>query len=310
MAFSLLFTTGCFFKNESYSNRVVVKVDDERLSAKEFAVMLADRLKVYDALTVKDEKVIKRIKDSVINDFIVQKVTEGFAKRNSVLVRKEELEAEINTVRAFYPDDLTFKKALAEQGLSFQEWSGRVKDSLLQKLVLKKIKDSLEQPTEEELKTFYDSNKELFREPEQVKLAQIVLKSENDAKQIQEELRKGKKLSDLAREFSVAPEAAQDGEIGWIEKGTLEVFDKAFSMPVGQKSGILKSPYGFHILEVKGKKPETVLDFSEAKPVILKRIMEKKEQATYSQWLEFEIKRAKIFKDDALIETIQVETKN
>src|SRR5690606_21486664 len=99
-----------FFKNNSYSTRDVIKVNEASLSAKDFAISLAGRLKVYDALTVKDENVIKRIKEAVINDFIVQKVTEDYAKRNGVLVRKEDFEAEINAVRSVYPDDLTFKK--------------------------------------------------------------------------------------------------------------------------------------------------------------------------------------------------------
>lgn len=300
----------CFLRQDGYSDRVVVKVNDEPLHAKKFATMLADRLKVYDALTVKDEKVLSRVKETVINDFIVQKVTENFAQRNGILVRKEDIEAEVNSIRAFYPDDLTFRKALAEQNLSFQEWSDRLKASLLQKLVVQKLKEGIEEPTTEELKVFYESNKDLFRQPEKVRISQIVLKTENDANQILDELKKGKKLEEMANQYSTTPEAMQSGDLGWIERGTMEVFDKAFSMKKGQRSGVLKSPYGFHIIEVTGKRPEALAEFDEVKEVILKRIMEKKEQATYSQWLEFEIKNAKIFRDEALVDAIQVETRN
>lgn len=272
--------------------------------------MLADRLKVYDALTVKDEKVVSRVKESVINDFIVQKVTEDFAQRNGILVRKEDIEAEVNSIRAFYPDDLTFRKALAEQNLSFQEWSDRLKASLLQKLVVQKLKEGIEEPTTEELKIFYESNKDLFRQPEKVRISQIVLKTENDANQILDELKKGKKLEEMANQYSTTPEAMQNGDLGWIEKGTMEVFDKAFAMRKGQRSGVLKSPYGFHIIEVTDKRSESLAEFDEVKGVILKRIMEKKEQATYSQWLEFEIKNAKIYRDETLVDAIQVETRN
>lgn len=300
----------CFLKQDGYSDRVVVEVNDEPLHAKKFASLLADRLKVYDALTVKDEKVVSRVKESVINDFIVQKVTEKYARENGILVRKEDLEAEVNAVRAFYPDDLSFRNALAEQSLSFQEWSERLKTSLLQKLVAQKLKESIEEPTKEELKVFYDSNKDLFREPEKVRITQIVLKTENDAKQILEETKKGKKLEELAAEYSTTPESLQNGDLGWVEKGTMDIFDKAFGMRVGQRSNIVKSPYGFHIFEVTGKRSESLAEFDEVRNVILQRIMERKEQATYSQWLEFEIKNAKISRDDALIDAIQVETRN
>lgn len=175
---------------------------------------------------------------------------------------------------------------------------------------MQKLKEEIEGPSTEELKTFYENNKDLFKQPEQIKISQIVLKNENDAKQILEELKSGKKFEDLAQEYSIAPEAFEQGNLGWVEKGTLEVFDKVFDLRKGKRSGILKSPYGYHIIEVHDKRSERLKSFEEVKDIIARRILEKKEQATYSQWLEFEIKNAKVFRDDALIEAIQVETKN
>ncbi|MCB0412143.1 MAG: peptidyl-prolyl cis-trans isomerase [Bdellovibrionales bacterium] len=308
---SFVFLAGCsFFKDKAPDDRVVIKVNDESLTAKEFAEALAERLRVYDALTVKDQKVVRRIKEAVTNDFIVQKISMSYARANNIMVKNEDLEAEVNFVRASFPDDLSFRKSLAEQGLSVKEWTERIKGSILEKLVIRKISESIPDLSNDELKSFYEANKDLFKRPEQFRLNQIVLKSENDADQIIDELKKGRKFEELAREYSITPEAELGVDLGWIERGTYEVFDEASKMPVGQRSKTLKSPHGYHIIELRGKRPEIVLPFEEVKEKIKRRILEKKQQASYSQWLEIELKKAKIFKDQALIDAIQVETKN
>src|SRR5690606_17072241 len=92
----------------------------------------------------------------------------------------------------------------------------------------------------------------------------------------------------------------------WIEKGTLDVFDSAFRMGVGQRSQIVKSPYGFHIFEVIEKRAAKTLSLEEARPKITKILRERKEQDLYSSWLEEQILKARVFKDEDLLTAIQV----
>lgn len=55
-------------------------------------------------------------------------------------------------------------------------------------------------------------------------------------------------MADLAIKFSITPEGKQGGDLGWVEKGVMEGFDSAFSMKkVGQRSAVVKSPYGYQI---------------------------------------------------------------
>lgn len=301
---------GCFLKRDAPDDRVVLKVNEEPLTAKDFAEALAERLRVYDALTVKDERIIKRVKESVLDDFVVQRVSQSYARRNGILVKSENIEASINSIRANYPDDISFRKSLSEQGLSFKEWSERLKGSLLQKLIIEKISSSADSLSTDELRTYYESNKDTFKRSEQIKVSQIVLKNESDANQILEELKKGRSFEDLAKQYSITPEAEKGGDLGWVERGTLDAFDKTAQLGLNKRSGVVKTPYGFHIIEIRGKRPETLLPFEEVKGQISRRILERRQQSTYSQWLEFELKNAKIFKDQALIDAIQVETKN
>ncbi|MCB0419874.1 MAG: peptidyl-prolyl cis-trans isomerase [Bdellovibrionales bacterium] len=303
------YLSGCFERSVDPEEQIVVKVNEETLNLKDFAEQLANQLRGLDALTVKDKSAVDREKRTIIRDFITNSLTKKWAKENNVFVRKEQLEAKIDSIRSIYPDDLAFRRALATQGLKFEDWREKLRVSLLQELVVLELSKNIEDPSKEELLTYYNHHKETYKFPEQVRLSQIVLETEANAKQIVEELKKGKKIDHLAKSFSTTPEGANGGDIGWVERGTLDVFDKAFNMKVGHRSDIIKSPYGYHIYQVTGKRKERKLSFQEVRPKIARLLREKREQALYASWLELQIRTSRVFKDEELIETVSVVTR-
>lgn len=300
----------CTRPSENYAKRVVLQVNDLSMTASEFANALADQLKDFDALAVKDQPIVDRAKNEVIRSFIIRAITTDWAKNKQLFIRQEDLDQEITKIRRVYPDDLAFRRALAEEGQTFEEWKEQLKYSLLQKLVSDDLRKEIAAPEDKEIKDYYDNHKDEFKSGEEVQIRQIVLDSENNARRILEELKSGKKLDVLAKKYSIAPEAAKGGDIGWIEKGTLDIFDQAFTMKVGGRSPIMKSSYGYHIFEVIGKRPARVRPVDEVKNRIRRQLMEKREQAAYAAWLEKQVRRAKVFKDEKLIAGIYVQTRS
>lgn len=300
---------GCT-KSDPLANRAVVNVDGTEMTASLFADQLAMRLRHLDALTAKDPGVISRTKDALIRDFIINVISENWARSNDVFVRAEDLDKEVQTIRGGYPDTSAFEKILTEQGLSYKGWKENLRRSLLQKMVSEKLNQKVTLPTDEEMKNYYQSNKELFERPEQVQIRQIVLAKEADAKLIEDQLKKGKPLSELAEAHSVTPEGKRNkGIVGWMEKGVLEGFDAAFSMRQGQRSPIFKSAYGYHIIEVMGKRPAQTVPFDQAKERIRNMLKSNRSQAVFTAWLEAELRKARVLKDQELISKIRVETK-
>ena len=127
---------------------------------------------------------------------------------------------------------------------------------------------------------------------------------------IYKQLRSGKKIKDLAKRFSVAPEASLGGDLGWIERGTHEMFDTAFRLGVGGRSRVIKSPFGYHIFQVTGRRSAKKLRLSEVRERIVNTLMAQREQEAYSKWLEAEILAAKVYKNEALIRDIKVFTRS
>lgn len=292
------------------AQKVVIDVNGQQLRAGEFAKELAFRLKDQDALSARDIKLIDQVKSRISQEFIVQSLTSQWAQQNSLLVKAEELESEIQKIKSNYPDDLAFQQTLTQEGVSFKDWREKIQATLLEKMVLQKITEKMPEPTEGEIKAHFDSHREQFVIREAAQIRQILLSSEGDAKTIEVELKKGKRLSDLAKKYSISPEGKMGGDLGWMEKGNSDViFDPAIKMAVGQRSQIVKSPYGYHIYEKTGHRAGRFKQLNEVKSEIRGILVEKKQRELYFSWLDEQVRKARIFKDQDLIASLKVEMK-
>jgi peptidyl-prolyl cis-trans isomerase C len=308
-AVALLFI-GCTRNNDASGSRLVVKVNDWSLTAQELSEQIGSEIKDLPTISARDESLIRRAKESLVQSFIVRSVVKDYAVRNNIFVRKEALDAEAKKIRDQYPDDLAFRKALSDSGRSYEHWLAELKGSMLEKLVLVEIMKTTPRPNEAEIKSFYEQNKSSFAEPPKVRIRQIILETEEQAKNIRTELSRGKKFEDLAKKYSIGAEASSGGDLGWIERGVSEMFDYAFRLGVGQKSQIIKTPLGYTIYELRGRKEAKTLSLAEAKPRIERQLLAQKEQLLYSKWLEAELLSARVFKDDELIQAIQVHARS
>jgi peptidyl-prolyl cis-trans isomerase C len=306
----LLFATlsNCKSEGEKTAEQPVIVVNKRVLTAKDFAKRLAIELKPFDALYAKHPQNVRRVKEHVVQNFINESLIADWAEQHQIQVTDQQLEAEVNRVRGQYPDDISFRGAFAKEGFSFQDWKLGLRKTLLSQYVFKEATKDVKSPTEQELKSYFDTNKLKFQKEPRAHLRQIVVEKEDDSRRILEELRKGRSFEKLASEFSVAPEGRRGGDLGWIEKGTLAVFDTAFTLSPGKRSEVLKSPYGFHIIELLAKRPGSQLNFQEARASILQELRTSKEQDAYKEWVKSQLQKAHVLRNDVLFEDVRVHT--
>jgi peptidyl-prolyl cis-trans isomerase C len=309
LLFSLVLFISCDFMRPSLARKVVIDVNGQQMTAENFAEELAFRLRDQDALSAKEPKLVRVMKEKISEEFTVQVLTEAWARENSIVVKADELEAQIQAVQKSYPEDLAFQQALTDEGVSFKKWRERMHDTILQKKVAEKVVEPATAPTDAEAEAFYRENRSQFMTQETAQVRQILVATESDAKSIEDQMKRGKSMTELAKKYSISPEAPQGGMVGWIEKGLTDVFEPAFRMKVWQKSPIIKSSFGYHIFEVTGRKPAKAKAFTEVKNEIKRILMEKKQQSLYLAWLEEQVRKARVFKDQAFIDALKVETK-
>ncbi|WP_456448742.1 SurA N-terminal domain-containing protein [Thiolapillus sp.] len=119
--------------------------------------------------------------------------------------------------------------------------------------------------TEEKLRDYYSQHRDEFQAPEERKLRHILIQLDENADQaavdaakakaedLEARLAKGEKFEDLAREFSDDPGSKdQGGDLGWISPGLMaKAFEEeAYKLKKGQISKPVRTPFGFHLIQV------------------------------------------------------------
>jgi peptidyl-prolyl cis-trans isomerase D len=148
-------------------------------------------------------------------------------------------------------------------------------------------------PTDAALRKDYAAKQDTFRTPERVQARHILIKSDasNDAAMkakaegILKQIQAGGDFAKLAMENSDDPGSkAQGGELGWIVKGqTVPEFEKAaFSLQPGQTSGLIKTTYGYHIIQVEKHEQAHLASFDEVRAQLINEAMQRA-QATEMQ---------------------------
>ncbi len=87
--------------------------------------------------------------------------------------------------------------------------------------------------------------------PNKVHCAHILVKTEKEAKEILERLKKGEKFTNIAKEVSLCPSGKQGGDLGTFGRGKMvkEFENAAFALQKGQTSPIVKTKFGYHIVK-------------------------------------------------------------
>jgi len=127
-------------------------------------------------------------------------------------------------------------------------------------MVLQDVKDVTKNitVTSKEVEDYYNTYKEQLKEPEERQISEIVLGSEQEARDILIQLLQGTDFAALAKNNSKSSSAKDGGDLGFIKKGKKSAqFDAAAfsdSLDVGKISSVFKTPDGYSIVKLEAKR--------------------------------------------------------
>jgi len=220
------------------------------------------------------------ITKELIGDVIDYYLIMEYAKERHISVSAKELGDTIKELKKQYSES-AFQNALTQGYVDFGEWKERLREQLLYRKVIAKMSEGIVPPSRKEIEEYFEGHQDEFKTLKMLKFRQIVTRSREEARDLLKRLHNGEGMAELAREYSVAPEAENGGEVGWVAQGNLdESMEKVlFSMPKGEVSAVIKSPYGYHIFEVLDVRPKGVKKLSEVSPEIESKLLSQKREA-------------------------------
>ena len=149
-----------------------------------------------------------------------------------------------------------------------------------------------ESPTNDELKSLYDDNAELFTNPERRRAQHILVESEELANELLGQIREGADFAELAKTNSEDTSSNEEGgDLGFFERELMgaEFDEAAFAMNIGDVSEVVPTDYGyFHIIKLTGIESETMQSFDEVEDQLVSLyIKQAKEKSLFGSLEEF-----------------------
>ena len=263
--------------------KVVIIVGERDITADE---LKRDIKYITSGMGVTDQGV-KYVIDPLVSKLVDHYLILEYGRQRGITISEKELESEIQDIMKDYPDETVFREMLLKRYLDFEKWKEGLRQQLFVKKIMRKVSENITPVTFDEINTYYDTHRNEFTRPEMVKFSQIVTRTKDEAKDIRKRLKNGENLDDLARKYSITPEAENGGEVGWVSKGELhESMEKPiFTLPTGKISPVTKTPYGYHIFEVQSKRPKGFKSLSQAMDEIESKLFRQKQETFYERWL-------------------------
>ncbi|MBS6610585.1 MAG: peptidylprolyl isomerase [Peptoniphilus harei] len=142
--------------------------------------------------------------------------------------------------------------------------------------------------TEDEVKKFYEENKEAFKEKESANASHILVSEEDKAREIYEKVKDGEDFETLAKKNSTCPSKEKGGDLGTFTRGQMvkEFEDAVFENEVGTVTEPVKTQFGYHIIKINEKNEGRDLEFDEVKDKIFSQLKRQKEQDLYNKKIE------------------------
>jgi len=227
------------------------------------ALAVAMRKRYYHARPPEAEfaKFQREVGDDLVNRVLLL----AEARRRGVLPDAERIQATLAGYDAQYKGSANWQ-ANRERMLAAVR-PQLESDSLLERLEL--AVRQVPEPDETATRAYYDGHKDLFVEPEQVKLAVILLRvapnapqaswngARDEARNLHRRLQAGADFAELARLHSGDRSAARGGEMDYTHRGMLPAAVHAVvdALAVGGLSEPTQLLEGFAILRLDGRRP-------------------------------------------------------
>ncbi len=277
----LLSLVGCSQKKEDIC---YIKVGQSCVDRAQFVERL-ERFAEESMITSRD--LLDEMKPILVQSLVEEELILEYAREKYITISEEEVDIAMAGYLEGMPSE-DVDRILTEEYRNREDIRRFIrKMSLIDKAVNRALKQDID-ITNDELMLYYNENQAEFMRQSMVELYHVYVKDQYKAKEALVMLRSGVSLAEVVERYSESGDARDNGFMGVFVKGELprEVEDVVFTIPVKRYSSIVESMRGYHIFYVENRSQAGVVPFAEVREEIYEKIMDKKLEKAYVDWLE------------------------
>lgn len=248
------------------------------------------------------------IRKQVLEKLIARELLYQESQKKGIKVDQKEIDEQLTGLKGRFPSEAEFKNGLSTMNLTEATLRSQLeRDLAIRKLLDDQIGEKVA-VSEKETRAYYDSHLETFKKPEQVRASHILIKVDpgaDEAKKagartkiesLQTKLKNGEDFGALAKEYSEGPSGPKGGDLGFFGRGQMvKPFEEtAFTMKSGQVSDMVETRFGYHLIMVTDRTPESTFSYEEVKDRLGQNLKQQKVQEAIAEYVATLKGKAKI----------------
>ncbi len=245
ICFLTLFVTACGSSDEE----VVAKINDRTITNDQFS-------QYYFLITGThpDSETSNKEAKAVILDNIVQlEVMKEYMVQNNIPVDESVIEKQYNDYVESLKENTETQKFFSDNNITNEFLKRVMMDQFYAEKFNEKVIEDIED-TEAAVQEYYESHEDEFV-LNQVRASHILVKTKEEAEDIQKKIQAGEDFAELAQQYSIDGSAQVGGDLDYFSRGKMvQPFEEAaFALEVNEVSDIVESEFGFHIIKLTDK---------------------------------------------------------
>ncbi len=220
----------------------------------------------------------------VLNQLVQGALIDQYAKTNHVDIADSAVNKEEDDIKSKYPPG-QFEQILKSQNLTEAD----VRNILRQKLVVEKAVSGSVHVSDADINSYLQKNHATLDTAQQVRARHILVPDLKTAQTVEAKLKADPgSFAALAKAYSTDPSSkVKGGELGFFAKGQMvpSFQAAAFTQPVGQIGPPIKSPFGYHIIQVEERKTAQVATLANSRDKVKALLTQQQEQQQIPQFL-------------------------
>jgi foldase protein PrsA len=230
------------------------------------------------------------LRDQVLQLLIQNEWVTQEAERQNITVSDAEVKKAFEEQKkASFPEEKDFQQFLKTSGFTMEDILFRVRLEQISTKLRDKIVKGKDQVSDEQIKEYYEKNKERFAQPERRDLRIVLTKEKSRAEQAKQALENGQSWKQVAQRYSIDEASkGQGGVLLAVAKGQQErALDEAvFAAEEKQLAGPIETQFGWYVFQVQKVTPKSQQSLEQAKATIKSLLASQNQQEALDEFIK------------------------
>lgn len=253
-----LFVTSSFvFAKEEVIDRIVAVVNNDIITLSELndaTRPYKERIAASNQSEADKKEMIRSLERDILDQMVDRTLTRQEAAKHNIIVSDADIQSAIeNFKKQNNLDQKGLEKGLEAQGITFAEYRDRIREDIMQSMLINRAVRSKVIITQADIAAYYENHADAFQGEKKYKLRNILMDTKQGIQEVVSRLEKGLSFQEAARQYSMASNADEDGDLGVFDMDNFNEAIRDAVLPLKEKqySDIIQAGQGYQIIYVE-----------------------------------------------------------